>query len=73
MNQLFWSLKLDRLAVEYNNEVFEICVDEECLVTPDSGSSALTAPSWAMEQLSQFWFPRGSVCQEVFDSKMSLV
>lgn len=47
IDKLFWSLKLD--DIKYNGVPMRICEDkpEGCLITPDSGTSLMTAPSWA--------------------------
>jgi hypothetical protein len=42
--KFFWTLKLN--DIKYNGKPLHICKDKECLVTPDSGTSLLTAPSW---------------------------
>ena len=72
VNQLFWSLLLDKLTLEYKGEKLVLCEDKSCWVTPDSGSSALTAPTWAFDKLSEVWFPAGSACAEVMDSDLTL-
>lgn len=46
IDQLFWSLKLD--DIKYNGTNLNICKDKTCLITPDSGTSLITAPSWAI-------------------------
>lgn len=51
VNKLFWSVKLD--DIKYNGVALNICKDRECMVTPDSGTSLLTAPSWAHEILNK--------------------
>lgn len=62
VNKLFWSLALDKVTLEYKGEKVVLCEDKQCWVTPDSGSSALTAPTWAHNQMSQLWFDEGSEC-----------
>ncbi len=49
VNQLFWSLKLD--DVKYNGVSLGLCDRLKCLVTPDSGTSLMTAPSWAHSKI----------------------
>lgn len=47
-HQLFFSIKLD--DVKLNGESLHLCDDKECLFTPDTGTSLITFPSWAMKQ-----------------------
>lgn len=47
---LFWSLHLD--DIKYNGVNLNICEGRYCLVTPDSGTSLITTPSWAIEIIS---------------------
>lgn len=46
IDKLFWSLKLD--DIKYNGKNLNICKDKDCLITPDSGTSLITAPGWAI-------------------------
>lgn len=45
VNKLFWSLKLD--DVKYNNVSLGLCEHRDCMITPDSGTSTITFPTWA--------------------------
>ena len=45
-DKLFWSLKLD--DIKLNGVSLGLCDHKQCLVTPDSGTSYSTMPSWAM-------------------------
>ena len=49
VDKLFWSMKLDDIKV--NGVSFGLCDKKKCLITPDSGTSLMTAPSWALEAL----------------------
>lgn len=49
VNKLFWSLKLD--DIKYNGVALGLCKKVKCLVTPDSGTSLMTAPTWANVRL----------------------
>lgn len=51
VDKLFWSLKLD--DIKYNGENLNICKGKKCMVTPDSGTSLLTAPTWAFNILNE--------------------
>ena len=47
-HQLFWSIQLD--DVQIDGKSLEICGPDsgkDCLLTPDSGTSMITFPSWA--------------------------
>jgi Eukaryotic aspartyl protease len=72
VKKLFWSISLDRVTLEYKDKRVVICdQSDECLVTPDSGSSALTAPTWAYEKISAGLFD-ASECDSVYDSDLKL-
>lgn len=47
INKLFWSLNLEDIL--YNGVSMGLCKHQgkQCLITPDSGTSLLAAPSWA--------------------------
>jgi hypothetical protein len=47
VDKLFWSLKLD--DIKLNGKSLGICDGKDCIVTPDSGTSYSTMPSWAMQ------------------------
>ena len=48
VHQRFWSLALDDVLV--NGESLGLCgSDRNCLITPDSGTSLVTFPSWAYD------------------------
>jgi len=38
------------------------CETEQCLITPDSGTSFFTFPSWAYSEAKQYWFPKHTPC-----------
>ena len=61
INQLFWSLDLDRVYVRYGDQELTLCSGNDgrrCMVTPDSGTSAVTFPTWAIKQARDVWFER---------------
>lgn len=45
IDKLFWSLNLTDVRI--GNTSLGICQDQQCLATPDSGTSFSTMPSWA--------------------------
>ena len=45
IDKLFWSLKLD--DIKLNGVPFNLCTDKTCMITPDTGTSLITVPSWA--------------------------
>jgi hypothetical protein len=47
-HKLFWSIQLD--DVKINGESLNLCNNDtrKCLFTPDTGTSLITFPSWAM-------------------------
>lgn len=48
VDKLFWSLKLD--DIKLNGIPLNICEDKsDCMITPDSGTSLMTMPSWALK------------------------
>lgn len=47
IDKLFWSLKLD--DIKYNGTSLGLCNDKKCMVTPDSGTTLMTTPSWAQK------------------------
>lgn len=51
IDKLFWSVRLD--DIKYNGVPLNICKDKPngCMMTPDSGTSLLTAPGWASKIL----------------------
>lgn len=60
---LFWSLPLKRLTMDLtrsDGEMFQVSLcdngEDECLVTPDSGTSSLTFPGWANQILQETYF-----------------
>ena len=58
---VFWSLALDKVTLSLQNDatghkivILELCSQKgavACIVTPDSGTSTLTFPSWAFDEL----------------------
>lgn len=52
--ELFWNLKLDDIKI--NGKALNICEGKEnCYVTPDSGTTFLTVPMWAMDKIDEAW------------------
>jgi hypothetical protein len=49
IDKLFWSLNLEDILVD--GKSLGLCKDKQCLVTPDSGTSLITTPSWALPTL----------------------
>lgn len=49
VDKLFWSLRLT--DIKFNGTNLNICAGKECLITPDSGTSLITAPGWAIKLL----------------------
>jgi len=57
--QNFWSLALDKVTLSFSggdkDEILMTICDKDggkaCLVTPDSGTSSMTFPSWAFHEL----------------------
>lgn len=47
VDKLFWALNLQ--DIKLNGKSLGICDGRKCTVTPDSGTSYSTMPSWAME------------------------
>ena len=48
LHQLFFSIKLDDIKI--NGKSTGLCKDKECLMTPDTGTSMITFPVWAINQ-----------------------
>lgn len=65
VDQLFWSLKLD--DIEYNGVPLNICEDQPngCMITPDSGTSLITTPTWAYEKLQKI-LPQENNCTDKY-------
>jgi len=63
-DKLFWALQLD--DVRLGDRSLGLCGDEgkECLVTPDSGTSLSTMPSWALEKFHSNFDPIKVECDE---------
>ena len=49
IDKLFWSLKLD--DIKYNGVALNLCQNKKCMMTPDSGTSLITAPTWAYNKI----------------------
>lgn len=49
VNKDFWAIKL--IDVRLGGRSLDLCSDKECLVTPDTGTSSLTMPSWALSRV----------------------
>lgn len=45
----FWALRL--VDIKLGSESLGVCKHRECFITPDSGTSCLTMPSWALNQV----------------------
>lgn len=61
VDKLFWSLRLD--DIKYDGKPLNICKDRKCMITPDSGTSLITAPSWA-EKILQDILPYEEDCKD---------
>ena len=46
LHQLFFSIKLDDIKI--NGKSTGLCKDKECMMTPDTGTSMITFPNWAI-------------------------
>lgn len=64
IDQLFWSLKLD--DIKYNGKPMNLCADKTCMITPDSGTSLITAPGWAIDTITSN-LPYIEGCDNDFD------
>ena len=62
VDKLFWTLKLDSVRIDYNGTVITLCegVEDNCWITPDSGTSNVTFPKKKFQSLS--WFPDNADC-----------
>jgi hypothetical protein len=50
VNQLFWSLNLNRVFIKFSDRELTLCDKSDgrkCSIAPDSGTSAVTFPTWA--------------------------
>jgi len=63
-DKLFWSLRLDDIKV--NGVPLNICKDKVCLVTPDTGTSMSTMPSWAFKIFEEKTYTNPLSCEEAF-------
>lgn len=59
VHKYFWSIKLD--DIKLNGTSLGLCHKKECLITPDSGTSTMTFPTWAWNQIS-YKFPTYNKC-----------
>lgn len=50
-HKLFWSIALDDIKID--GKSLGLCDNKKCLFTPDTGTSLITFPSWAMNQFSR--------------------
>ena len=62
IDKLFWSLKLNDIRI--GNKSLGLCQDKTCLVTPDSGTSLTTMPSWAYKIFKDNIYKSGTECAE---------
>ncbi len=64
IDKLFWSLRLD--DIKYNGVPLNICRGRYggCMMTPDSGTSLLTAPTWALSRLEEV-LPQEEGCSNI--------
>ena len=61
-HKLFWSINLDDVLVD--GKSLELCgPDKNCLLTPDSGTSMITFPSWAHAEFMEK-YGQVEVCEE---------
>ena len=61
----FWSLNLDDIKI--NGVPMNICEGKtNCLVTPDSGTTEMTMPSWAYEKFIDATAPQKEECESEF-------
>lgn len=63
-DKLFWSLRLT--DIKYKGVSLGLCQDRKCLITPDSGTSLLTVPSWAFGKINEA-LPYDEGCESKFD------
>lgn len=64
VDKLFWSLKLD--DIKLNGKPLHICDSAKgCMMTPDSGTSLITAPTWAYEKLMKA-LPQEEACDDKY-------
>lgn len=50
VHKLFWSLQLDDVRI--GDTSLGLCDDRDCMFTPDTGTSLLTFPTWAMTKFN---------------------
>lgn len=65
VDKLFWSLRLD--DIKYNGTPLNLCEGRKngCMMTPDSGTSLITAPSWAYDKIMHA-LPQEDDCSDKF-------
>lgn len=56
----FWALRLTDILLDDTS--LNLCGDKECLVTPDSGTSCLTMPTWARDRVKHL-MPDDEPCE----------
>jgi hypothetical protein len=56
----FWSIKLDEIL--YNGVSMNICSDRNCTMTPDSGTTFMTMPGWALDLFIEQTFEPDMTC-----------
>jgi hypothetical protein len=62
---LFWSIALDDILIDGDST--GLCDDRDCLFTPDTGTSLLTFPSWAMNEYNaKYGFDIEEECESEF-------
>ena len=56
----FWALKLTDILLDDHS--LGLCDDEDCLITPDSGTSCITFPTWARDKVKNL-MPDDEPCE----------
>lgn len=60
----FWALPLTDILLD--NQSLGLCNDKTCLITPDSGTSCLTMPTWARDKVKHL-MPEDEPCESDTD------
>ena len=56
----FWALKLTDILLD--DKSLGLCDDQDCLITPDSGTSCITFPTWARDKVKNL-LPEDEPCE----------
>lgn len=65
-HKLFFSIALDDILID--DVSTGLCDDKDCLVTPDTGTSLLTFPSWAIKEFNKkYEKDKSEACESEFD------